>query len=157
MKSAVVYYSFTGNTHRVAYAIIDLLKSRSEEAIAIRIRPLKEETGFFGQCKGALLSRKPELYRTLFDLKDFDRIILGSPVWAFKPAPAINTYLDKCGSLEGKEAFAFVTYGSGAGRTRALEIMASRLRDKGAHVTGTMSFRQGEDAKACKEKIQKVL
>ncbi len=157
MKTAVIYYSFTENTHRAAYAIIDLLKDRGEEAIAVRIRPLKEETSFLGQCKEAFLAKKPELYRTLVDLKDFDRVILGSPVWAFKPAPAINTYLDKCNSLEGKEAFSFVTYGSGAGKQKALMIMNKGLLAKGARVAGTMSFRQGEDAGACKEKAQKVL
>jgi len=157
MKTAVVYYSYSGNTDRAAYAIIGALRDKGEEAIAIRIRPLKEETGFLAQCKEAFLARKPELYRTLFDLKDFGRVILGSPVWAFKPAPAINTYLDKCGSLEGKEAISFVTYGSGAGKGKALLIMNKGLLAKGARVTGTMSFQQGEDAEKCKEKAKKVL
>ena len=157
MKTAVIYYSFTGNTHRVAQVIIDILKNKGEEAIPVRIRPLKEVTSFLGQCKEAFLAKKPELYRTILDLKDFDRIILGSPVWAFKPAPAINTYLNKCSSLESKEAICFVTYGSGAGKQKALLIMKKGLLAKGARVTGTMSFRQGEDARVCKEKAQKIL
>ena len=157
MKTAVIYYSFSGNTRRAAYAIIDILRDRGEESIAVRIRPLKEERSFLGQCKEAFFAKKPELYRTLFDLKDFDRVILGSPVWAFKPAPAINTYLDKCSSLEGKEAFSFVTYGSGAGKQKALEIMKKGLLAKGARITGTMSFQQGEDARACKERASKIL
>ncbi|MGB2706065.1 MAG: NAD(P)H-dependent oxidoreductase [Candidatus Omnitrophota bacterium] len=157
MKTAVIYYSFTGNTHRVAQIIIDILKSKGEEAIPVRIRPLKEETSFLGQCKEAFFAKKPELYKTLLDLGDFDRVILGSPVWAFKPAPAINTYLDKCSSLKGKEAISFVTYGSGAGKGRALEIMKRGLEAKGAHVAGTMSFQQGENIAVCKEKLSKML
>ncbi len=157
MKTAVIYYSYSGNTHRAAHAIMDFLKNKNESAIAVRIRPLREVTSFFGQCKEAFLAKKPELYRTLIDLKDFDRIILGSPVWAFKPAPAINTYLDQCGSLKGKEAISFVTYGSGAGKEKALLIMKKGLLAKGARVTGTMSFQQGEDAGECRRKAKKIL
>ncbi len=104
MKSAVIYYSYSGNTHRVAQLIIDLLKNKGEEAIPIRIRPLKEEASFIVQCIEAFLGKKPKLYRTLLDLKDFDRVIMGSPAWAFKPAPAINSYLNECSSLDGKTA-----------------------------------------------------
>lgn len=157
MKTAIVYYSLTGNTHRVAQAIACVLEQKGEKAIPVRIRPLKEITSFLGQCKEAFLGRKPELYRTLLDLGDFDRVILGSPVWAFKPAPAINTYLDKCSSLEGKEALCFITYGSGAGKGKALEVMERGLRAKGARVAGTMSFQQDEDIETCKETLRKTL
>ena len=157
MKTAVIYYSFTGNTHRVAQVIIDILKNKGEEAIAVRIRPLKEVTSFLGQCKEAFFAKKPELYKTLLDLGDFDRVILGSPVWAFRPAPAINSYLEKCSSLEGKEAISFVTYGSGAGKGRALGIMKRGLEAKGARIAGTMSFQQGEGVEKCKEKLSNML
>lgn len=157
MKSAVIYYSFTGNTHRVAELFVNILKNKGEEAVPVRIRPLKEETSFLGQCKEAFLGNKPELYRTLLDLKEFDRIILGSPVWAFKPAPAINTYIDKCSSLEGKEAICFVTYGSGAGKGKALTIMKKGLEGKGARVVGEISFQQGEGNEKCRGKLSRLL
>jgi len=157
MKTAIIYYSYTGNTHRVAQLIVDMLKKKGEEAIPVRIRPLAEETSFLGQCRDAFLGKKPELYKTLLDLKDFDRIILGSPVWAFRAAPAINTYLDKCTALDGKEAICFVTYGSGAGKNNALGSMKKSLEAKGARVVGTMSFQQGEGSGKCREKLSKLL
>ncbi|NQU94759.1 MAG: NAD(P)H-dependent oxidoreductase [Candidatus Omnitrophica bacterium] len=157
MKSAVVYYSYSGNTHRVAQLIIDLLKNKGEEATPIRIRPLKEETSFIMQCREAFLGKKPELYRTLLDLKDFDRVIIGSPVWAFKPAPAINSYLNECSSLEGKTAILFVTYGSGAGKDKALQVMKKGLEAKGARVQAMTSLQQAESAKECRDQISKLL
>ncbi|MBL7155826.1 MAG: NAD(P)H-dependent oxidoreductase [Candidatus Omnitrophica bacterium] len=157
MKTAVVYYSFTGNTHRVAQIIVDILKNKGEDVVPVRIRPLKEETSFFMQCKDAFLAKKPELYKTLLDLKDFDKVILGSPVWAFKPAPAINTYLDKCVLGEGKKAILFVTYGSGTGKKKALEVMKKGIEKKGASVIKALSFQQAEKEKSCREKIEKVL
>ncbi len=157
MKSAIIYYSFTGNTHRIACLFADILKNKGEEAVLVRIRPLKEQTSFLGQCKEAFLNKKPELYRTLLDLKDFDRVIIGSPVWAFKPTPAINTYIEQCGSLQSKTAICFVTYGSGAGKNRALEIMKKALEGKGARVIGTISFQQGEGSEKCRKKLSEIL
>jgi len=157
MKTAIIFYSFSGNTNRVAHLITDILKNKGEEAVPIRIRPLKEETTFIGQCKEAFLGRKPELYKTLLDLKDFDRVIIGSPVWAFKPAPAVNTYLDKCSALDGKNAICFVTYGSGAGKEKALQVIKAGLEKKGARVNSTLSFQQAENPKSARQKLEKVL
>lgn len=157
MRNAIVYYSYTGNTHRIAQIIIGILKSKGEEAIPVRIRPLKEEANFFKQCMDSFFCRKPELYRTLLNLKDYDRIILGSPVWAFNPAPPINTYLDKCASLEGRDTICFVTYGSGAGKRKALKAMKKGLEAKGAKVAGEVSFQQNENLESCKEKFEKIL
>lgn len=156
MRSAIIYYSYSGNTHRVAEAIMNILKSKDEEIIPVRIRPLKEEANFFMQCVEAFFSRKPELYRTLLDLKGFDRVIIGSPVW-FKPAPAINTFLDKCGSLEGKEAVCFVTHGVGIGKNMTLKIIRKGLEAKGARNVKTISFREAESAAETREKLLKLL
>jgi len=157
MKTAIVYYSFSGNTHRVSQIIADILKQRGEEVIPVRIRPLKEETGFLMQCKDAFLKKRPEIYKTLLDLSGFDKVILGSPVWAFKPTPAINTYLEQCGSLEGKEAVCFVTYGSGTGKEKAVEVMEKGLEAKGARVTGRIFIQQAEKREECKRKLLAVL
>ncbi|OGW74874.1 MAG: hypothetical protein A2Z72_02435 [Omnitrophica bacterium RBG_13_46_9] len=157
MKTAIIYYSYTGNTHHVTQVIDNILKEMGDEVVIVRIRPLKEATNFLIQCKEAFFDSKPALYRTLLDLKDFDRIFLGSPVWAFKPAPAVNTYLDNCGSLEGKTAVCFVTYGSGAGKEKALEIMEKVLQTKGARVIAKVSFQQGEDAANIKRKLSGIL
>ncbi|MFC1576539.1 flavodoxin family protein [Candidatus Omnitrophota bacterium] len=157
MRTAVIFYSFSGNTNRVAHLMVEMLKNKGEEVIPIRIRPVKEQTNFALQCKDAFLGKKPELYRTMLDLNNFDRVIFGSPVWAFKPVPAINTYMDKCSSLTGKTAICFVTYGSGAGKDKCLEKMKQQLEAKGAEVTEMLSFQQAESPKSCREKLTKVL
>ncbi len=157
MKTAIIYYSFSGNTHRVAQIIADILKQKGEDVTPVRIRPLKEPTNFVVQCKEAFLGKKPELYKTLLDLGDFDKVILGSPVWAFKPAPAVNTYLSQCSTLSGKEALCFVTYGSGAGKEKTLESMKSGLEKKGARVVAKISFQQSESKEECRRKVAQIL
>lgn len=157
MKSIIIYYSYTGNTHRVAELIVDTLKDKNEEARPVRIRPLKEETNFFAQCIGSFLAKKPQLYRTLLDLRDFDRIIIGSPVWAFKPAPAINTFLDKCNSLAGKDTLCFVTCKGFIGRSATLNFMKRALEAKGVRSVKTVSFQDHEPAEGSREKLLKLL
>ena len=157
MKTAIVFYSYSGNTNRVAHLMVNMLNDKNQTAIPVRIRPVKEETNFFKQCIQAARSRKPELYRTLTDLTEFDRIIFGSPVWAFKPAPALNTYFAKCGNLSGKKAICFVTYGSGTGKDKALDVMKKELEKRGASVTDMVSFQQAESDSSCREKLEKIL
>jgi len=153
MKTAIVYYSYSGNTHNVAQAIVEHLTQKGEEAIPVRIRPLQEETSFALQSRDAFFGKKPELYRTLLDLSEYDRIILGSPVWAFRPAPAINTYLSTCSSLEGKEVYCFVTYGSGTGKGRAMRFMQQGLVAKGARWQGEFFIQQAASDERIKEII----
>ena len=157
MRSIVIYYSYTGHTHRIAQLIMGILRNKGEEVIPVRIRPLKEVKNFFMQCKEAFLAKKPKLYRTLLDLESFDKVIFGSPVWALKPAPAINTYLDNCGPLKAKTAICFVTYGSGVGKDKALGIMKNNLEKKGARVVKTMSFQESEALGECKKKLSENL
>ncbi|MCQ9207094.1 MAG: NAD(P)H-dependent oxidoreductase [Omnitrophica bacterium] len=159
MRTAIVYYSYTrtGNTHRIARLAAETLRREGEKVVPVRIRPLKEAANFFAQCAEAFFAKKPELYRTLLDFKDFDRIIIGSPVWAFKPAPAINTFLAECGALDGKEAICFVTHAGGAGRKNALEILKKKLAIKGACIAQTAFFRGDETSEECRVKLSKLL
>jgi len=157
MRSIVVYYSYTGKTHHAAQLITNIIKGKGGDILPVRIRPLKEEKNFLMQCAGSFFAKKPELYRTLLDLKNFDRIIIGSPVWAFKPAPALNTFLDKCSSMEGKSVICFVTYASGAGKNKALELMKKNCVSKGARVIGTLSFGNTESDEEYKKKLAPFL
>ena len=157
MKSAIVYYSYSGNTHKAAQCLSGALKSRGEEVVPVRIRPLKEDNNLVLQFLNTVMGKKPELYRTLLDLSGFDRVIIGCPVWAFTPTPPVNTYLDKCTSLGGKKAVAFVTYSVGLGSKQTLSAMKKRLRSKGATEVKTISFKQGQDASLSRDEFLKIL
>jgi len=157
MKTAIVYYSYTGNTNRVANIILEYLKGKGEEVIPVRIRPLNESNNFIVQCIDTLLGKEPELFKTKLDLTEFDRVILGSPIWGFRPTPAINTYLKTCAGLEGKEAISFVTYLCGIGARQTFKNMEDKLKTKGAKIAGNLSFHQKEDDTNCKNKIAQIL
>jgi multimeric flavodoxin WrbA len=131
MKILIIYYSYHGNTKRVAEILDECLKQTYEVRI-LRLETLNESTSFFRQAARAFFHKKARLSFADFDLSGYDLICLGTPVWAFAPTPAINAYLDGCFGLEGKSVVLFTTYGSGAGVIQCLNYMQTILSNKGA-------------------------
>jgi flavodoxin len=142
MKAVVIYYSYSGNTKKVAEVLIEALKAKVGEVGQIQLLGLDEPKAFFGQCKRALWHKKAQIQPVSFDLSIYNIICLGTPVWAFGPAPAINAYLDKCFGLKDKKVILFTTYGSGAGNNRCLDYMQGILSKKGAVNFSRFSIQQ---------------
>ena len=130
MKAIIVYYSYSGNTKKVADILAEYLRTGYGVKI-LRLEALDEKTSFCQQALRALFHKKAKIASVDFDLSSYDLICLGSPVWAFAPAPAMNTYLEGCFGLEGKPAVLFTTYGSGTGLKRCLNYMQEILAKKG--------------------------
>ena len=108
----------------------------------IELKPLDETESFFGQAARAFRRKRARLENVNFDLSQFDLICFGNPVWAFAPVPAMNTYLDNCKGVEGKDIILFTTYGSGAGRERCVNYMQGILARKGAKSFKRFSIQQ---------------
>lgn len=141
MKSIVIYYSYSGNTKAVAGALVEILSGKGQ-VDQIELIALDESRSFFTQCKRAFSRVRANISETNFDLSGYDLICLGSPVWAFHPAPAMNTYLDQCSGIEGKEIVLFATCGSGAGKERCLDYMQGLLAQKGASAFKRLTIQQ---------------
>ena len=141
MKSAIIFYSLTGNTEKVAEILADCLKQASQVDI-IKLEALDESKSFFKQCLRAATKKKANIENVNFDLSNYDLICFGTPVWAFAPVPAINTYLDKCSGLESKDVILFSTYGSGTGKEKCLNYMQNILGKKGAKGFKRFSIQQ---------------
>lgn len=141
MKSIIVYYSYSGNTKKAAQALAEYLKDKGEAEL-ISLQPLDESNSFFGQGNRAFRHVRAKIEPAKFDLSCYDLICLGSPVWAFGPAPAMNTYLDRCSGIEGKKIILFSTYGSGTGNQRCLNYMREILSKKGAKEFKQFSIQQ---------------
>ena len=141
MKSIIIYYSYNGNTKKVSYVLSEYLKPQSEIEF-IELKGLDESHSFFGQCQRAFRHKKAVIPEVNLDLRSYDLICMGTPVWAFGPAPAMNTYLDKCSGLEGKPIILFSTYGSGTGNERCLNYMQGILSKKGAKEFKRFSIQQ---------------
>ena len=164
MKSLVVYYSYSGNTEKVAKILVDFLKDKDFMVDTLRLKPKNERGSFFLQCLEALRGKRAVLSGDLnFDLAGYDLVCIGSPVWAFSPTPAVNTYLDKLLNAAGKDAIVFTTYGSGAGVEKCINNVKKRLKKKGIREVYNLNIQQAnvDDRDfiigAMKDKLEKVL
>ncbi|MFH0790220.1 MAG: flavodoxin [Candidatus Omnitrophota bacterium] len=131
MKSIVIYYSYSGNTKKAADVLTEYIRQEAETEV-VELKVLDESDKFLSQAARAFRRKRGEIEPVNFDLGAYGLICLGTPVWAFGPAPAMNTYLDKCFGLKGKTIILFATYGSGAGKGRCLNYMQEILTKKGA-------------------------
>ena len=158
MKFLIVYYSYTGNTGKVAEILKGILSKKGEAEIH-QLKPIDESNNFFVQTASAFTGKRAKLQEERFDLSGYDLVCLGTPVWAFAPTPAINTYLDKVQNLDGKDAICFVTYGSGVGVKRCINTMIEKLKQKGAFKISGFSIQQTKvnDTGFVEETIEEAL
>lgn len=106
MKSLVVYYSRTGNAKFVAETIAAEMGSDIEEIVDLKKREGK--LGWMSAGRDATGGRETQIKPTTKVPADYDLIIVGTPVWAWRPSAAIKTYLCK-NDLSGKKVALFFT------------------------------------------------
>jgi flavodoxin len=106
MKSLVVYYSRTGNAKYVAETVAAELGSDIEEVVDLKKRDGK--LGWMSAGREASAGKCAQIAPTKKDPKDYDLIIIGTPVWAWSPSCAIRTYLGNH-DLSGKKVALFFT------------------------------------------------
>lgn len=119
MKTAIVYYSMSGNTAQTAEKITAELDSD-----LIRIEPVKEFPSegarkfIWGGMK-AVMGNKPRLQPYVFN-GGYDRVIICTPVWASNIAPSIRSFIhENRESLNGRSIAAVVCF-AGGGADKAL-------------------------------------
>jgi flavodoxin len=116
-KSLVIYYSRTGKTKFVAEKIASETGAEIEEITDLKNR--KGWLGFLIAGYEATLGKETKINKSKNSPRDFELIIVGSPVWNSRPSPAIRTYL-KRNNLSGKKVAVFCTSeGTGSGKALA--------------------------------------
>jgi flavodoxin len=115
MKICIIYHSETGNTHHVARHIASAFDAR---LIEVRdTASYSRLTRFLIWCKMARGEEKTTIEPSSTDVSEYDLVVFGSPVWAFKPTPAIHAVIDSLEGCLGKPAVAFSTHGYRPGQT----------------------------------------
>ncbi len=101
MKSLVVYYTRTGNAKFVAETVATQLGADIEEIIDQK--KYGGPIGWVNAGKNATQEKEAEINSTKYNPADYDLVVIGTPVWAWRPTPAIRTYTKK-DELKGKKA-----------------------------------------------------
>ena len=114
----VVYFSYTGHTKLIAEKIKDKLNCDILELK--RVEPYSSDYNEVvnDEQNSENSNIIPEIENISIDLNKYDEIILGTPVWWYRPAPVVRAFLKKY-DLSGKTIISFATNAGWLGRTFA--------------------------------------
>ncbi len=116
MNKLVVYFSYTGNTKMIANRIKKKINCDILEIKTVIPYSKDYETVVNDEQNSEASNYLPEIQDINIDLSKYDEIILGTPVWWYRPVPAIRTFLSKS-DLSGKTVKPFATNAGWLGRT----------------------------------------
>lgn len=135
MKTAVLYYSYDGNSVLVAEALKGPLGA---DVFRIETQDEKRRGGLAKYIWGGrqVLSRaKPGIKPLALKPENYDLIVIGGPVWAGSPAPALVSWIEAA-KPRGKKIALFVCHRGGKGR--AVEKLRALL--EGNTIAGEIDF-----------------
>lgn len=116
MKTLILYYSYGGNTKKIA----EMIRKQCGGDIA----EIETVAPYVGSYNDVVEQGRHEVNNGVMppikpinaDIADYDTVILGTPVWWYTFAPAINTFLHE-NDLTGKRIYPFATNGGWIGHT----------------------------------------
>ncbi|MFA6320534.1 MAG: flavodoxin [Candidatus Omnitrophota bacterium] len=159
MKTLITYYSYSGHTDRISRMFGKIMESKGEVHVQ-RLKPTNEIKGFIGQCLAAQKGSRAILGQGVkFDASSYDLVIIGSPVWAFAPVPAINTFLENLTGLKNKRVIVLLTSGSGMGVKKCFKNIRAVLEAKGASKIEEINIpdRKNQDNDFVASSLQKIV
>ena len=108
MNKLIVYFSYTNHTKEIANRIKEKINC---DILEIKtVIPYSEDYNKVvdDEQNSEVSNHLPKIQAINVDLSKYDEIILGTPVWWYRPAPAIRTFLSQ-NDLSGKTIKPFAT------------------------------------------------
>lgn len=116
MKPLVVYYSYTGNTKKIAHRVAEALGAPTAEIRTVTPYEGDYDTVVKQGHREVKQHYHPPILPVDISPDGFDTVILLTPVWWYTYAPAVGAFLDGA-KLAGKRIFPIVTNGGWLGHT----------------------------------------
>lgn len=136
MKTCIIYHSYSGITKKLAERI-----HGSCGGDLVEVVPLQKYNTLTAYTVGCMRARNQEcdpIDPDAIDVSTYDLIVLGTPVWMYKPTPAVNAAVAALQGCEGKRAVIFATCGGKPGQT--IPLLRHALSEKGALIAGDIVF-----------------
>jgi flavodoxin len=136
MKSLVVYYSLTGRTKLAAHAIAETLNAALVE-IDER-RPIPIPFIYLSGGFAAFTNRGTKINPIDVDLEQYERIFIGSPIWASRPTPSINSFVYQT-NFESRSVIPFFTMG-GDSSEKAMANITAKIEKNRGQIAGSFAI-----------------
>ena len=115
-RKIIIYFSYTNHTRMIA--------NRIKEKLECDILEIKTVVPYSDDYNSVVNDEQnsessnylPEIQNINADFNKYDTIILGTPVWWYRPVPAIRTFLSHY-NLDGKRVIPFATNAGWLGNT----------------------------------------
>lgn len=136
LRACVIFYSYSGITRGIAEGL-----RNASGCDLIEVKTKKPYSSFSVYTTGVLHSRRgacDPIEPEVIDVSGYDFLIIGTPVWAWKPSPAINAAVRALKGCEGKMAVIFTTCSNQPGE--ALPLLSKALSDRGVRVMAGISL-----------------
>ncbi|HNT29215.1 MAG TPA: flavodoxin [bacterium] len=148
-KVLVVYFSRSGNTGAVAKELAAGLGADSE-ALTEQGTDWSGVWGYFKAGKAAWKEEVSSIEKLKKEPKDYDLVVIGTPIWAWNMTPAVRAFLTVYKDDIKKIAF-FATEG-GSGHEKAFKNMEA-IAGKRPVATGFWLEKEVKDPAKLREKI----
>ena len=125
MKTMILYYSYGGTTKKLAQHLA-LKKSAGLYEVKAQKTP-GLLSAYTAGCFAALRGKRSPIEPIRANFADVDRLVVMGPVWAGKPAPAMNALLDQLPA--GKQVE--VRMVSASGKSKSREHVEAMVKARG--------------------------
>lgn len=125
MKKAVVFYSLSGNTQAAAKEIAEGIGVDLIELKLVKPFPTEKSKQLALGGMQAMFGMKPSIQELSKNIKEYDVLILGTPIWAGTIAAPVHSFLNKYQVLD--KIVAVFTFSGGGDNKRCIAKLSKRL------------------------------
>ena len=125
MKKAVVFYSLSGNTQAAAKEIAEGIGADLIELKLVKPFPTEKSKQLALGGMQAMFGMKPAIQELSKNIKEYDVLILGTPIWAGTIAAPVHSFLNKYQVLD--KIVAVFTFSGGSDNKRCIAKLSKRL------------------------------
>ena len=133
----VAYYSYTGNTKRIAQILAERLQN-SCDVETVEIIPTRKRCYFHWLAYSFVPDSEVEIDNSEIELSHYDVVLLGFPKWTFS-CPPLNRFIRKLRSPNKPRFYLFMTCG-GFDEQRFLDSFTRKLVRMGCDVAGSLTI-----------------
>ena len=135
----VVYYSRSGNTEAMAREIAQRLQA---DIIKLETKLYSLDfNGWFKANRDSRSKKNVDIRPEVVDLQRYRLIFLGSPIWWYRPAPPLWTFVEK-NDFSGKEVVLFNTFNSKF-KAKPIKGFQREVEEKGGRLIDHIFIRRG--------------
>ena len=135
----VAYYSYTGNTKRIAQALADRLQNFCDVE-TVEIVPTRKRCYLHWLAYSFVPDSEVDIENPEMELSHHDVVLLGFPKWTFS-CPPLNRFIRRLRSLSNPKFYLFMTCG-GFDAQRFLDSLTHKLVSTGCNIVGSLTIKR---------------